>query len=113
MNNKVTLHIIFVGVAGTIYNDYTLKPLINLDITRQEAKPLASKLSYRAIQGLTTIINTRHALHFQGTSGGGLLGAWRWRAGEGESRRPGAWRATLQILISSVPGFLLGYMFLV
>eukprot|EP00983_Pelagomonas_calceolata_P013749 440906-Pelagomonas_calceolata.AAC.1 len=28
--------------------------------------------------------------------------------GEGESGRPGAWRPTLQVLISSVSGFLLG-----
>eukprot|EP00983_Pelagomonas_calceolata_P061769 1146976-Pelagomonas_calceolata.AAC.2 len=27
MNNKVTLHIILIGVAGTIYNEYTIKPL--------------------------------------------------------------------------------------
>eukprot|EP00983_Pelagomonas_calceolata_P048523 1141075-Pelagomonas_calceolata.AAC.3 len=39
---------------------------------------------------------------------GGLLGArWR-RTGEGKSRRPGAWQATLQIPIRSVPGSLLG-----
>jgi len=78
----VTLHIILVGVAGTIYNDYTIQPLINLGLTRQKAKSLASKLSCHAIQRLTTIINTRHALHFQGTSGGGFAG----RAAE-ESRR--------------------------
>eukprot|EP00983_Pelagomonas_calceolata_P007998 261018-Pelagomonas_calceolata.AAC.1 len=29
-NNKVTLHIILVGVAGTINNDYTIQPLIDL-----------------------------------------------------------------------------------
>eukprot|EP00983_Pelagomonas_calceolata_P052041 1142670-Pelagomonas_calceolata.AAC.1 len=29
-NNKVTLHIILVGVAGTIYKDYTIQPLIDL-----------------------------------------------------------------------------------
>eukprot|EP00983_Pelagomonas_calceolata_P071988 1151480-Pelagomonas_calceolata.AAC.1 len=42
-NNNVTLHIIFVGVAGTIYNDYTIKTLIILGSTRQKAKSLASK----------------------------------------------------------------------
>eukprot|EP00983_Pelagomonas_calceolata_P124267 1161089-Pelagomonas_calceolata.AAC.1 len=68
-NNKVTLHIILVGVAGTIYNDYTIKPLINLGVTRQSVKSLASEFGYQATQGLTTIINTKHALHFQGTPG--------------------------------------------
>eukprot|EP00983_Pelagomonas_calceolata_P087843 1157053-Pelagomonas_calceolata.AAC.1 len=97
-----------VGVAGTFYNDYSIKPLINLNLTRQQAESLASKLSCHAIQRFKTIVNTRHALQFQGTSGGGVLGAWRRRAGGGESGRPGAWRPTLQIFISSVSGFLLG-----
>eukprot|EP00983_Pelagomonas_calceolata_P041986 1138295-Pelagomonas_calceolata.AAC.2 len=73
-NNEVTLHSILVGVAGIIYNDYTIKPLFNLGLTRQKAKSLASKLSCCAIQRLTTVINTRHALHYQGTSGGGVTG---------------------------------------
>eukprot|EP00983_Pelagomonas_calceolata_P076330 1153379-Pelagomonas_calceolata.AAC.11 len=38
----------------------------------------------------------------------GVLGARRWRARELESRRPGAWRAALQIPIGSVSGFLPG-----
>eukprot|EP00983_Pelagomonas_calceolata_P083787 1156231-Pelagomonas_calceolata.AAC.1 len=77
-NNKVTFHIILVGVAGTIYYESyfmtTIKPLINLGLTRQKAKSLASKLSCHAIQRRTTIIDTRHALHCQGTSGGGGAG---------------------------------------
>eukprot|EP00983_Pelagomonas_calceolata_P101307 1158683-Pelagomonas_calceolata.AAC.9 len=60
-----------------------IKPLVNLGLTKQTAKSLASKLSYRAIQKMTTIvnttINTRHALHFQGASGGGVCWA---RGGE-------------------------------
>eukprot|EP00983_Pelagomonas_calceolata_P107061 1159303-Pelagomonas_calceolata.AAC.2 len=63
-----------------------IKPLINLSFTRQKAKPLASKSSYHAIQTFTAIINTRHALHFQGTSGGGFAG----RVAE-ESRRRRVW----------------------
>eukprot|EP00983_Pelagomonas_calceolata_P117898 1160452-Pelagomonas_calceolata.AAC.9 len=77
----------------------------------QEAKSLASKLSCHTIQRLMTTISTtgRHALHFQGTpEGRGVLGTWQWRAGEGESGRPGAWPTALQILISSVAGFLQG-----
>eukprot|EP00983_Pelagomonas_calceolata_P053594 1143354-Pelagomonas_calceolata.AAC.8 len=35
---------------------------------------MASKLSCHAIQRLTTIINTRHALNFHGTSEGGGAG---------------------------------------
>eukprot|EP00983_Pelagomonas_calceolata_P104817 1159067-Pelagomonas_calceolata.AAC.11 len=44
---------------------------------------MASKLSHHAIQNLRAITNTRHALHFQGTGGGGywahgLLGVAFW-----------------------------------
>eukprot|EP00983_Pelagomonas_calceolata_P044447 1139299-Pelagomonas_calceolata.AAC.1 len=46
--------------------------------------------------------NNKTCSSFHGPSGGDLLGVWGWRAGGQESRRPGAWRATLQILISSV-----------
>eukprot|EP00983_Pelagomonas_calceolata_P118454 1160510-Pelagomonas_calceolata.AAC.6 len=75
-NNKVTLHITLVGVAGTTCNDYTIQPPINLGLTCQwqKAKSLASKRSCHAIQRLTTIIDTRHALHFQGTSGVAFAG---------------------------------------
>eukprot|EP00983_Pelagomonas_calceolata_P071552 1151297-Pelagomonas_calceolata.AAC.1 len=44
-NEHGALHIILVGVAGTIYNDYTIKSLIDLGLTRQKAKSSASKLS--------------------------------------------------------------------
>eukprot|EP00983_Pelagomonas_calceolata_P045775 1139868-Pelagomonas_calceolata.AAC.1 len=37
--------------------------------------------------------------------GGGLLGAQRWIPGGGESGRPGVWRTTLQIPISSRDSF--------
>eukprot|EP00983_Pelagomonas_calceolata_P067124 1149361-Pelagomonas_calceolata.AAC.2 len=71
---------------GTIYNNYTIKPLINLGLTRQKAKPLASK----------------------GLLGVGSLGAWQWRAAEGESGHPGAWWITLRIPNSFVLAFFLG-----
>eukprot|EP00983_Pelagomonas_calceolata_P025859 810859-Pelagomonas_calceolata.AAC.1 len=48
-NNKVALHIILVGVAGTIYNNCTNKPFINLGLTKHKAKSLASKLDCHAI----------------------------------------------------------------
>eukprot|EP00983_Pelagomonas_calceolata_P132166 1161841-Pelagomonas_calceolata.AAC.2 len=49
-------------------------------------------------------------IHHKGFWGGGLLGARRRRTGEGESGRPGVWRATLQIPIISVSGSLLGWL---
>eukprot|EP00983_Pelagomonas_calceolata_P105193 1159105-Pelagomonas_calceolata.AAC.1 len=42
---------------------------------------------------------------FSGDFGGGaVLGAGRWRAGEGDSGHPGAWRTTLQIPIKKIIG---------
>ena len=70
----MTSHTILIGVGGTIYN-YTIASLINLGLTKQKAESLASQLRDHAIQRLSTIINTRHALCFQGVSGrGGLAG---------------------------------------
>jgi len=89
-NNKVTLHIILIGVGGTIYNEYTITPLINLGLTNQKAKVLASQLRDHAIQKLSTIINTRHALCFQGASGRGFAG--RAEAAEDGRRRVRALR---------------------
>jgi len=41
---SVTLHIILLGVGGTIYNTHTLKPFKELGLDSQRVKRLASKL---------------------------------------------------------------------
>ena len=51
----MTLHIILTGVGGTIYNKYTIAPLINLGLTKQKAESLASQLRDHAIQKLSTV----------------------------------------------------------
>eukprot|EP00983_Pelagomonas_calceolata_P073959 1152343-Pelagomonas_calceolata.AAC.1 len=43
---------------------------MNLGLTKQKAKLLASKLRDHAIQRFTTMITTRHALCFHGGFGG-------------------------------------------
>eukprot|EP00983_Pelagomonas_calceolata_P095163 1157975-Pelagomonas_calceolata.AAC.7 len=53
----------------------------NLVLTRQS---LTTKLSCHAIHRLTTIVNTRHELLFQGASGGGK---GSWACGEGEQEK--------------------------
>ena len=87
----MTLHIILIGVGGTIYNNYTIAPFINLGLNKQKAESLASRLRDHAIQRLSTIINARHALCFQGVSGReGLAG--RAAAAEDGRRRVRALR---------------------
>eukprot|EP00983_Pelagomonas_calceolata_P031501 987765-Pelagomonas_calceolata.AAC.1 len=49
------LHIILTGLSG-IYNDYTIKPLVNLGQIRQMARSLATELSCHAVQKTTMIL---------------------------------------------------------
>eukprot|EP00983_Pelagomonas_calceolata_P081076 1155414-Pelagomonas_calceolata.AAC.7 len=98
-NNRVSLHIILIGMAGTVYNDYTIDFLIKWVLTRQEVKPLPSKSSCYVVQRLKAVINTRHSLHFQRASGGGQMAA--------DSRRRNM-ADNPPDLVSSVSGFLLG-----
>eukprot|EP00983_Pelagomonas_calceolata_P001781 59775-Pelagomonas_calceolata.AAC.1 len=47
---------------------------MDLGLSKQKAKSLASKLRNYALQRLTTIINTRHALCLHGGFWGGVAG---------------------------------------
>jgi hypothetical protein len=75
-NNKVTLHVILLGVGGTIYNQYT----ITLGIPTHKVHYLATKLHCHAIKSLNKITKTRHKIHFNnnnsdnGGSGRGVTG---------------------------------------
>jgi len=46
---SVTLHIIILGVGGTIYNTHTLKPFKELCLDSQRVKKLASKLHVHSV----------------------------------------------------------------
>jgi len=59
-NNKVTLHVILLGVGGTIYNQYTITPLLNLGVPTHKVHQLATKLHCHAIKSLNKITKTRH-----------------------------------------------------
>eukprot|EP00983_Pelagomonas_calceolata_P034197 1071552-Pelagomonas_calceolata.AAC.1 len=60
---------------------------MNLGLTKQKAKSLASKLRNHAIQRLATIINTKHALCLRGGFWGG--GCWARGGGGWEKETPG------------------------
>eukprot|EP00983_Pelagomonas_calceolata_P131523 1161782-Pelagomonas_calceolata.AAC.22 len=81
-SNKVTSHTILLGVAGTIYNDYTITPMVELSLTRHNAENLASQVLLA----------------------GASLWASQFRAGGGEPTPAGAWlTATRLTLISCSP----------
>jgi len=79
-NNKVTLHVILLGVGGTVYNRYTITSLLNLGIPTHEVHQLATKLHCHAIKSLNKITKTRRKIHFNnsdsdnGGSGRGVTG---------------------------------------
>jgi len=79
-NNKVTLHVILLGVRGTIYNQYTITRLLNLGIPTHKVHQLATKLHRHAIKSLNKITKTRNKIHFNnsnsdnGGSGRGVTG---------------------------------------
>ena len=82
-NNQVTLHVILLGVGGTIYNQYTITPLLaDLGIPTHKVHQLATKLHCHAIKSLNKITKTRHKIHLNnnsdnGGSDGGVTGRER------------------------------------
>jgi hypothetical protein len=59
---SVTLHIILLGVGGTIYNTHTLKPFKDLGLDSQRVKKLASKLHVHSFDFADKLVHTRRAL---------------------------------------------------
>jgi len=60
---EVKLHVILVGAMGTIYKDYTDKPLADLKI-----KKLTHKLNEHSIRHASALIRTRYALQYNTTN---------------------------------------------
>ena len=58
---SVTLHIILLGVGGTIYNTHTLKPFKELNLDSQRVKKLASKLHVHSVNFAAKLVHTRRA----------------------------------------------------
>jgi len=61
-NREVKLHVILVGVMGTIFKDYTGKPLADLNLDYHMVKNLTHKLNEHSIRHASALIKTRYAL---------------------------------------------------
>jgi len=59
---SVTLHIILLGVGGTIYNTHTLQPFEKLGLDSQRVKKLASKLHVHSVNFAAKLVHTRRPL---------------------------------------------------
>ena len=71
-NNRVSLHTILIGVAGTYYNNYTINPLTELGLNHEKAQTLAKSLQCHAVKALTKIQSTKNAIKFSNSNNGGL-----------------------------------------
>jgi hypothetical protein len=61
---EVKLHVILVGAMGTIYKDYTDKPLADLNQDYHKIKKLTHKLNEHSIRHASALIKTRYALQY-------------------------------------------------
>jgi hypothetical protein len=62
---SVTLHIILLGVGGTIYNTHTLKPFKELGLDSQKVEKLASKLHVHFVNFAAKLTCPYHTFPFQ------------------------------------------------
>ena len=70
-NNQVTLHVIILWVGGTIYNQYTITPLLNFGVPAHKVHQLVTKPHWPAIKSLNKITKTRHKIHLNNNSDNG------------------------------------------
>ena len=71
------LHVILVGVMGTIYKDHTDQPLADLHLDCHKIKKLTHKLNEHSIRHASTLIKSRYAPQYDlnNNSQGAGLGA--------------------------------------
>jgi len=72
--SKVSLHVILMGVMGTIYRSHTDTPLCKLGLDYCEAKKLTKDLNTHSIQHATKIIKTKRKLGYHQHNANGTGG---------------------------------------
>ena len=71
---EVKLHVILVGAMGTIYKDYTDKPLADLNQDYHKIKKLTHKLNEHSIRHASALIKTKYALQYNTSNNSQGLG---------------------------------------
>jgi hypothetical protein len=71
---EVKLHVILVGAMGTIYKDYTYKPLADLNLDYLMINKLTHKLNKHSIRHASALIETRYALQYNTSNNSQGLG---------------------------------------
>ena len=73
---EVMYYVVFVGAVGTIYKDYTDKPLADLNINYHKIEDLTHKRNEHSIRHASALTKTRYALQCNNTSNNSQ--GWGW-----------------------------------
>ena len=71
---EIKLHAILVGAMGTMYKDYTDKPLADLNQDYHKIKKLTHKLNEHSIRHASALIKTNYALQYNTSNNSQGLG---------------------------------------
>jgi hypothetical protein len=72
--SEVKLHVILVGAMGTIYKDYTDKPLADLDLNYHKIKILTHRMNEHFIIHASSLIKMGYALQHNKSNSSQVLG---------------------------------------
>jgi hypothetical protein len=73
-SREIKLHVIPVGAMGTIYKDYTDKPMADLNLDYHKLKRLTHKLNEHSIRHASALIKTKYALQYNTSNNSQGLG---------------------------------------
>jgi len=65
LKKKVQLHVILLGMAGSVYTEHTLGPLRELGVSQQQTRRLVNKLHRHAATHAVAIVGHRRCSQSQ------------------------------------------------